>query len=114
MRAAPRSTAATCCTDGTRCGFGSTPSPSGCRGPMADGPVDVLTGVRSGIGRITLDRPRAMNALTRPMVGAVDAALHAWRDDPDVEVVVVDGSGERGLCAGGDIKSFHASAIGDG
>jgi len=81
---------------------------------MTDDPVDVLTGVRDGVGRITLDRPRAMNALTRPMVGAVDAALHAWRDDPEVEVVLIDGSGERGLCAGGDIKSFHASALGDG
>ena len=81
---------------------------------MTDDPVDVLTSVRDGVGRITLDRPRAMNALTRPMVGAVDSALHAWRDDPEVQVVLIDGSGERGLCAGGDIKSFYASALGDG
>lgn len=74
----------------------------------------VRTHVAGGVGRITLDRPKAINALTRPMVDAVDTALHAWHDDPDVEAVLVDGAGDRGLCAGGDIKSFHASALGDG
>ncbi|MDT4940335.1 MAG: enoyl-CoA hydratase [Pseudonocardiales bacterium] len=75
---------------------------------------DVRTSVRGGIGRINLDRPRAMNALTHPMVVRVDGALDEWRGDPDVQAVLIDGAGERGLCAGGDIKMFHASALGDG
>ena len=81
---------------------------------MDEAEQHVRTEVHGGIGRIVLDRPRAINALTRAMVDAVDAALHRWRDDPAVEVVLVDGAGERGLCAGGDIKSFYASALGDG
>ena len=75
---------------------------------------DVRTSVRGGIGRITLDRPRAMNALTHPMVARIDGALNDWRTDPDVRAVLIDGAGERGLCAGGDIKMFYASALADG
>ena len=75
---------------------------------------DVQTSVRGGVGRIRLDRPKAMNALTAPMVARVAGALTAWRSDARVDAVLIDGAGERGLCAGGDIKMFHASALGDG
>lgn len=75
---------------------------------------DVRISVGDGVGRISLERPRAMNALTRPMVAAVDRALTEWRADPAVRAVLIDGAGERGLCAGGDIKVFHASALSDG
>lgn len=75
---------------------------------------DVRISAGGGIGRITLDRQRAMNALTHPMVAAVDEALTEWRADPAVRTVLIDGAGERGLCAGGDIKVFHASALSDG
>lgn len=61
-------------------------------------------------GYITLNRPRAINALTHPMVRAVDAALDAWEHDDAVDVVVVAGAGERGLCAGGDIRAIHDDA----
>ncbi|WP_406306516.1 enoyl-CoA hydratase/isomerase family protein [Streptomyces sp. NBC_00885] len=63
---------------------------------------------------ITLNRPRALNALTHPMVRTVDAALDAWEQDPAVEVVVIAGAGERGLCAGGDIRAIHADALASG
>jgi enoyl-CoA hydratase len=75
---------------------------------------DVSTSVGGGIGRITLERPKAMNALTTPMVARIQDSLDAWDTDDAVRVVVIDGAGERGLCAGGDIKMFHASARGDG
>jgi enoyl-CoA hydratase len=75
---------------------------------------DVRLSVRGGIGRITLDRPKAMNALSHAMVVRVDGALQAWETDAAVDVVLIDGVGERGLCAGGDVKMFHASALGDG
>jgi enoyl-CoA hydratase len=70
----------------------------------------VLTAVDGALGHITLNRPRAMNALTLDMVRAIDATLIAWEDDPAVAVVLLDGAGDRGLCAGGDIVALHDSA----
>ncbi|WP_433570591.1 enoyl-CoA hydratase/isomerase family protein [Streptomyces sp. CA-251247] len=60
---------------------------------------------------ITLHRPRAINALTHPMVHAVDEALTAWEHDDAVRVVVIAGAGERGLCAGGDIRAIRTAAL---
>lgn len=68
-----------------------------------------------GVGRITLNRPDRLNALTLDMVRDIAAALDAWRDDPGVGVVLLDGAGSRGFCAGGDIKTLYDSArTGDG
>ncbi len=61
------------------------------------------------LGRITLNRPKALNALTLPMVHAMTEALLAWKDDPEVHAVVVDAEGEKGFCAGGDILMLHNS-----
>jgi enoyl-CoA hydratase len=63
--------------------------------------------VESGVGRITLNRPKALNALTLNMVQSIDAALTKWAGDPGVRCVVLDGAGERGLCAGGDIRAIY-------
>ncbi|WP_329223231.1 enoyl-CoA hydratase/isomerase family protein [Streptomyces sp. NBC_01485] len=64
---------------------------------------------------LTLNRPRALNALTHTMVRRIDEALTVWEDDPAVETVVLTGAGERGLCAGGDIRAIHDDARdGDG
>ncbi|MFH8220612.1 enoyl-CoA hydratase/isomerase family protein [Streptomyces sp. NPDC018057] len=64
---------------------------------------------------IVLNRPRALNALTHEMVRRIDAALTAWEHDPAVATVVISGAGERGLCAGGDIRAIHDDAkAGDG
>ncbi|MFF7871208.1 enoyl-CoA hydratase/isomerase family protein [Streptomyces qaidamensis] len=64
---------------------------------------------------ITLNRPRALNALTHTMVRRIDEALTEWERDPAVETVVITGAGERGLCAGGDIRAIHDDARdGDG
>jgi enoyl-CoA hydratase len=62
------------------------------------------------LGRITLGRPARINALTVGMLRAVDAALEVWESDAAVEVVVLDGAGDRGFCAGGDLTVVHASA----
>ncbi|MVO85725.1 enoyl-CoA hydratase/isomerase family protein [Streptomyces sp. p1417] len=59
---------------------------------------------------IVLNRPRALNALTHAMVRRIDSALTAWETDPAVEAVVLTGAGERGLCAGGDIRAIHDDA----
>ncbi|MBN0042955.1 enoyl-CoA hydratase/isomerase family protein [Streptomyces actuosus] len=75
----------------------------------------VLFGTSGRTARITLNRPRALNALNHEMVRRIDEALTAWENDPAVEAVVVSGAGERGLCAGGDIRAVHDDARdGDG
>ncbi|HSZ38641.1 MAG TPA: enoyl-CoA hydratase/isomerase family protein [Trebonia sp.] len=65
------------------------------------------------IGWITLNRPGSINALNLRVIRAVTAALLAWAEDPSVAVVLLDGAGERGFCAGGDIRVVRESALGD-
>ncbi|MFF3757319.1 enoyl-CoA hydratase/isomerase family protein [Streptomyces sp. NPDC002185] len=77
---------------------------------MPTGTPDVLLRTEGRAGFITLNRPRAINALTHAMVRAVDGALTDWEHDPAVTTVVVEGAGERGLCAGGDIRAIHDDA----
>jgi enoyl-CoA hydratase/carnithine racemase len=67
----------------------------------------VLVRVHDGIGHLTLNRPRALNALSHDMVRTMRGALSRWRDDDAVRTVVIDGAGERGLCAGGDIRAIY-------
>jgi enoyl-CoA hydratase len=61
-------------------------------------------------GRITMNRPEALNALTYAMVGEIGKALRAWAEDAEVQLVILDGAGERGLCAGGDVRAMYDSA----
>ena len=75
---------------------------------------DVLVNVSRGVGLITLNRPKAINSLTHPMVNAISPVLTEWARDDDIHTVVVDGAGERGLCAGGDIVALYHSARADG
>ncbi|WP_030777140.1 enoyl-CoA hydratase/isomerase family protein [Streptomyces sp. NRRL S-920] len=67
----------------------------------------VLLRREGGAGHIVLNRPRAINALDHAMVRLMDEALSAWQADESVTAVVLTGAGERGLCAGGDIRSIH-------
>src|SRR5690242_11383688 len=60
--------------------------------------------------RITLNRPQALNAITLDMAATMTALLRAWRSDPSVGAVLIDGAGERGLCAGGDIRALYEAA----
>ncbi len=73
--------------------------------------ADVEFSVHGGIGRITLNRPKARNALTTGMVVAIKEQLDSWDLDPEVRSVVVIGAGDHGLCAGGDVRDMQASAI---
>ena len=75
---------------------------------------EVLTRVESGVGRITLNRPKALHALNRAMGEAMTAALLDWREDAAVKSVLIDHAGERGFCAGGDIRMIAESGAGDG
>lgn len=76
--------------------------------------VSVIVWRQGVAGRIRLNRPTALNALTLEMVRSLRAALDAWADDPSVALVLLDGAGERGLCAGGDIRALHGSVRADG
>uniref|UniRef100_UPI000594F7EA enoyl-CoA hydratase/isomerase family protein n=1 Tax=Nocardia concava TaxID=257281 RepID=UPI000594F7EA len=71
---------------------------------------DVLIEKRDGLGLITLNRPRAINALTHAMALVILDALRTWAEDDEVRTVVLTGAGERGLCAGGDIVAIHNDA----
>ena len=69
---------------------------------------DIAFETRGEAGLITLKRPKALNALTLPMVEAMHRQLRAWAADARVTRVVVRGSGGRAFCAGGDIRQIHA------
>ncbi|MVA75555.1 enoyl-CoA hydratase/isomerase family protein [Auraticoccus sp. F435] len=74
---------------------------------------DVLSGTRGRLGRIRLNRPRAINALTTDMVRAVRSELARFAD-AGVDAVWLDGAGERGLCAGGDVRAVRESVLAGG
>jgi hypothetical protein len=83
---------------------------------------DVVCEVRAGTGLITLNRPRALNALSLDMIRQLTAALLAWRDDPGVMAVAIRGQGRDAanpsggtpfgnFSAGGDIRFFHQAVL---
>jgi enoyl-CoA hydratase len=70
---------------------------------------EVLFERRGAAGLITLNRPKALNALTHGMCLAMKAQLGAWASDAGVKSVIVRGQGERAFCAGGDIRALYDS-----
>lgn len=72
---------------------------------------EVLFGRRGRLGLVTLNRPRAVNALNAGMVKATLQQLAAWADDDSVQAVLVQGAGDRGLCAGGDIVAIYKDML---
>ena len=71
---------------------------------------EVIVAVEGEVGRLTLNRPAALHALTTTMVRLMTAALLDWRGDKAISTVLIDHSGERGFCAGGDIRFLAESA----
>ena len=63
------------------------------------------------IGRIVLNRPRALNALDPGMIAAVSQALDKWRTDPAIHAVVIEGAGGRAFCAGGDVRAVREAVL---
>ncbi len=69
---------------------------------------DVLFTRENHIGLVTLNRPQALNALTLPMILALQVQLQAWQDDSHIHAVVVRAAaGERAFCAGGDVRAIY-------
>jgi enoyl-CoA hydratase len=76
---------------------------------IAPGLDAVIIGRQGSLGRIRLNRPKALNSLTLEMVRAIAQALDNFERDPLVAAVLLTGEGERGLCAGGDIRAMWES-----
>lgn len=70
----------------------------------------VIVEQRGRLGVVTLNRPRAINALDLEMVRLAQRALDRWASDDSVGAVLVTGAGDRGLCAGGDLRGMYRSA----
>src|SRR6201990_1790968 len=71
---------------------------------------DLIVRREGAAGVIRLNRPKAINAMTLEMSIGIDAALDRFEADPAVAVVLLEGAGERGLCAGGDIRGLYESS----
>jgi enoyl-CoA hydratase len=81
-----------------------------CVSDVATEPV-VIVSTEGVLGTITLNRPRALNALSGEMILLIAAALERWRDDDAVHRVLIQGAGERGLCAGGDVRALYDQIV---
>jgi len=73
---------------------------------MNDEP-EVLLEQRGRIGLITLNKPKALNALSLAMIHAIEPQLKSWATDDGVDAVVIQGAGEKAFCAGGDIRDLY-------
>jgi enoyl-CoA hydratase len=74
-------------------------------------PATVIATRVGRVGRLLLNRPRALNALDLEMIQSLTAALEGWRDDPAIHAVIIEGAGGRAFCAGGDIRAIRDRAL---
>lgn len=72
---------------------------------------DISFAVEGGVGIVSLNRPRALNALTLEMIRAFDPQLAAWETDPAVKAVLIRGEGGKAFCAGGDVRAVWKSIV---
>ena len=72
---------------------------------------DILIRRDGRAGRITLNRPKALNALTYEMCLAVAAVLENWRRDDGIDLLILDATGDKAFCAGGDIAEMYRSGM---
>jgi enoyl-CoA hydratase/carnithine racemase len=78
---------------------------------MSDAEATVVMRREGAIGTVLMNRPRALNALDIGMIRGLRAALDAWRDDPAVRLVVLEGAGGKAFCAGGDVRGIRDFAV---
>ncbi len=76
--------------------------------------TDILTSVENRVGRIRLNRPKALHALNMGMCEEIVEVLRKWQHDSDIRCVMIDHAEGRGFCAGGDIRMLAESGKGDG
>src|SRR6266571_852335 len=80
------------------------------RAAVAGQEPDLIARREGAVGVIRLNRPRAINAVTLEMSRDIDKALDEFESDPAVGLILLEGAGERGLCAGGDIRALYESS----
>lgn len=71
----------------------------------------VIARVDGQVGRITLNRPKALNALSGAMVAYLFKALNEWADDPRVDLILMDSATERAFSSGGDIREIYEAGV---
>ncbi len=72
---------------------------------------DIRIRIEGRAGRITLNRPEALNALTYEMCLAIEDALDAWQSDDNIALILLDAEGEKAFCAGGDIAEMYETGM---
>ena len=72
---------------------------------------EILFDVSGGVATVTMNRPKALNALTLDMIRAFAPKLSAWRDDDAIKAVIIKGAGEKAFCAGGDVRAVRNSIV---
>ena len=83
-------------------------------GALLDQEGDLIARREGGAGIIRLNRPKAINAVTLEMFRGIEKALDEFEADPDVGLILLEGAGDRGLCAGGDIRALYDSSRAEG
>ena len=73
--------------------------------------AEVLFNVENGLGIITLNRPKTLNALTMNMIEKMRETFTDWMADDDVKAVMIKGAGDRAFCAGGDVRAVRQAII---
>lgn len=74
----------------------------------------VLFAQRDKLGEVKLNRPKALNSLDLDMIDAITAQLTQWEQDQSVSLILLSGEGEKGFCAGGDVKAVRSALLADG
>lgn len=75
---------------------------------------EIIIQERNNVGILTLNRPKALNALNYAMIKAMTKQLKVWADDNSIKTVLVKGAGDKAFCAGGDVRAmYHAKQVGD-
>ncbi len=81
---------------------------------VTDAEGDLIVRREGSAGIVRLNRPKAINAMTLEMSLGIDAALDRFESDPAISLVLLEGAGERGLCAGGDVRGLYESSCAGG
>src|SRR3990167_10325397 len=68
---------------------------------------DLLTHLEGGIACLTLNRPKALNALSLAMIREITRLLREWEEDPSIKAVLIEGAGDKAFCAGGDVRAVY-------
>ena len=82
--------------------------------PLTAAGGELAASIRAGVATVTLNRPKALNALSYDMIRGLADWLDAWERDARVQTIVLRGAGDKAFCAGGDVRALHASITGNG